>query len=131
MLLTDGNFTEFHVRENGTDPGCNGAYDCAQSRDEARQYCDAIKARTNAFNDEAVMIFTIGFGLEPEWTYDGQKARETMKYCASYDWTDPETDLTKKKKHFYFPVTKQDLETTFHAIGDAVGEAVRKPRFTH
>ena len=79
------------------------------------------------------MIFTIGFGLSDESTSEGQKARNTMKYCASFDKNDPETDLTLKKKHFYFPVTQEDLEAAFSSIGDALIEALNNnnPRLSN
>ncbi len=133
VVLTDGNFTEFHVRQNKSSAYCNGSSDCPESRAEAKDYCDAIKAELNSAGEEAVMIFTIGFGLEPESTSDGQKARDTMKYCASYDKNDPETDLTLKKKHFYFPVTEEDLQSAFTSIGDALAAAVGvgNPRLTN
>lgn len=131
VVLTDGNLTEFHRRQNKTSSSCNGTSDCLESRTEAKNYCDAIKTHVDADNKEAVRIFTIGFGLESASTSDGQKARETMKYCASYDQNDPETDLTLKKKHFYFPVTEQDLQAAFANIGNSLTEAVNKPRFTN
>jgi len=131
VMLTDGNFTEFHRNQNKSAAYCNGRDDCAKSRAEAQSYCDAIKSRVDDRGEESVMIFTIGFGLEPESTYDGLKAREVMKYCASFDKTDPEEDLSLKKKHFYFPVTEADLEAAFSSIGNALTEAVNKPRFTN
>lgn len=133
VMLTDGNFTEFHRNQNQSSAYCTGGSDCPESRAEAKSYCDEIKTRLNADGEEAVMIFTIGFGLEPETTYDGQMARDTMKYCASYDKNDPETDLTLKKKHFYFPVTQEDLEAAFSSIGDALIEALNNnnPRLSN
>ncbi|MGI9478127.1 MAG: pilus assembly protein TadG-related protein [Hyphomicrobiaceae bacterium] len=124
VVLTDGNFTEFHRNQDKSAAYCSGGSDCPESRAEAKAYCDAIKTKLNADGEEAVMIFTIGFGLEPESSSAGQKARDTMKYCASYDQTDPETNLSLKKKHFYFPVTQQDLEDAFSSIGDALIEAL-------
>ncbi len=133
VVLTDGNFTEFHRKENQSAAYCTGGSDCPESRAEAKSYCDAIKLKLDADGQEAVMIFTIGFGLEPESSSAGQKARDTMKYCASYDQNDPETDLTLKKKHFYFPLTQQDLEDAFTSIGDALIEAIgnKNPRLSN
>lgn len=131
VILTDGNFTEFHIRANKTNASCDGSSDCALSRSEAKAYCDAIKSKVDSLGNEAVMVFTIGFGLEPVDTLPGINARDTMKYCASYDKNDPETDLSLRAKHFYFPVTEADLEAAFSAIGNAVEEAISKPRFSN
>lgn len=136
VVLTDGNFTEFHRRADRSSPSCNGGSDCYESRKEAKDYCDAIKTRLNSDGDQAVKIFTIGFGLEPSSSYNGQKARETMTYCASD--IDPEAseynnsgEGEQRTKHFYFPVTEQDLKDAFASIGNALTEAVNKPRFTN
>lgn len=119
------------MKANQSAADCDGSSDCVQSRTEAKGYCDAIKTQTNALGNEAIMVFTIGFGLEPEDMPAGQHARDTMKYCASYDQNDPETDLSLKRKHFYFPVTESDLQAAFSAIGNAVAEAITKPRLSN
>ena len=131
VILTDGNFTELHLREDGTSPGCNGSSDCPASRIEGKAYCDAIKSKLDSTGKEAGMIFTIGFSLDPEDTDIGLKSRDTMKHCASFDQNDPEPNPLLRKKHFYFPVTEQDLQSAFNAIGNAVAEAITKPRYTN
>lgn len=135
VVLTDGNFTMFHLKPNGTSANCDGRTDCPDSRSEARSFCDAIKTPLDANGKPAVKIFTIGFGLEPAWSGDGQKSRHTMQYCASTVDGTSETAANllgaNVPKHFYFPVTEQDLKDAFSSIGNALTEAVNKPRFTN
>ena len=78
-----------------------------------------------------VVSLAIGFGPEAAGTDAGDKARDTMRYCTSYDKNDPEANLALKRKHFYFPVTEQDLQAAFASIGNALTDAINKPRFTN
>ncbi len=123
VFFTDGNFTAFHRNESGGASSCNGSGDCPESRTEAKAFCDAIKTRLNAKGEESVTIFTIGFGLDPEGTTSGNNARDTLKYCASYDPDDPETDLALRKKLYFFPYDSSSMRTAFQNIGRVLAAA--------
>jgi Flp pilus assembly protein TadG len=123
VLMTDGNYTEFHRNADGTSASCNGSDDCSKSRTEAKNLCDAMKTRLDAAGNEAIMIFTVGFGLEPEGTTNGDFARDTLKHCASYDPQDPETDLSLKRKLYFFPYSGEDMRQAFQQIGQALSAA--------
>lgn len=123
VFFTDGNFTEFHRNSGGGSSYCNGSSDCPESRSEAKSFCDAIKTRVNFEGEEAVTIFTIGFGLDPEGTTSGDNARSTMKYCASYDPDDPETDPELRKKLYFFPYDSDSMRSAFQNIGRVLAAA--------
>lgn len=123
VFFTDGNFTAFHRNANGGSSSCNGSGDCPESRAEAKSFCDEIKTRVNAKGEEAVTIFTIGFGLDPEGTTSGNNARGTLKYCASYDPDDPETDLALRKKLYFFPYDSSSMRSAFQNIGRVLAAA--------
>lgn len=130
VLMTDGNYTEFHRNADGTSASCNGRDDCSKSRTEAKNLCDAMKSRLDAAGNEAIMIFTVGFGLEPEGTSHGDNARDTLKHCASYDPQDPETDLSRKRKLYFFPYSGDDMRQAFQQIGQALSAAKNGARIS-
>jgi Flp pilus assembly protein TadG len=127
VLMTDGNYTEMHRDANGNDPGCNGSSDCSQSRTRAKAICTEMKTRLNAQAKQAILIFTVGFGLEPESTTDGQNARNTLIDCASIDPHDP----AQTRKLYYFPYTSEEMRNAFKDIGRALSEAVNAPRLSN
>lgn len=123
VFFTDGNFTAFHRNANGGGSSCNSSGDCPESRSEAKAFCDEIKTRLNAKGEEAVTIFTIGFGLDPEGSTSGDNARGTLKYCASYDPDDTETDPALRKKLYFFPYDSTSMRTAFQNIGRVLAAA--------
>lgn len=130
VLMTDGNYTEYYRNPDQSQANCDGRNDCQQSRLEAKAVCDAMKARLDATGNEAIMIFTVGFGLDAEGTSNGDFARDTLRYCASYDPQDPETDPALRRKLYFFPYSGADMRAAFQQIGQALSAAKNSARLS-
>ena len=53
-----------------------------------------------------------------------------LRYCASYDPQDPETDPTLRRRLYFFPYSGADMRAAFQQIGQALSAAKNSARLS-